>query len=101
MVHRSFAGPIDPRVASVERPLAGTLLEGCLALSFRRQPGAADLDYTVEFSFDLVHWTQDGVWLSTTPNPDGTVTETWRGPSGGAGQSQYARLRVTLKASTP
>lgn len=91
----------DPRVASVERPLAGTLLEGCLALSFRRQPGAADLDYTVEFSFDLVHWTQDGVWLSTTPNPDGTVTETWRGPSGGAGQSQYARLRVTLKASTP
>ena len=73
------------------------LTDGYLNLVFRKQAAATDLVYEVGFSFDLVQWSVDGVLISSVPSGDGTRIETWRSPAPAGGQSQYARLRVTLK----
>jgi hypothetical protein len=49
-----------------------------LTIAFRHQPDADDLTYHVQFSADLTTWTEDGVLVSSTPNPDGTTLDLWR-----------------------
>jgi hypothetical protein len=71
-----------------------------LTLSFRRDPGAEEVSYSVETSLDLVAWTHhinDIVRVSVTPNPDGTQTELWRSTKPVTSSLRcYGRLRVTL-----
>jgi hypothetical protein len=52
-----------------------------LQLTFTRNPAADDITYHVKYTTDLSNWSQastDCTRVSTTPNPDGTVTEVWR-----------------------
>ena len=66
-----------------------------MTLTFRRQLGADDLSYVVEFSNDLVTWTQGGVLVSSSPVSGGVALETWRSATAvSAGSHHYARLRV-------
>ena len=87
----------DPNAPPATAPLAVAAADACLTLTFRRQANAMDLDYAVEFSVNLLDWTPNGVLVSSVPNADGTVTETWRGPSPTTNPCHFARLRITLK----
>lgn len=49
-----------------------------LTLTFTRLVGAEDVDYIVDTSDTLSHWSDDAVLVRTRLNGDGTVTETWR-----------------------
>ena len=66
-----------------------------LTISFPRRTDVADLVYTPEHSTDLINWAPAADLVSRTPNPDGTVTETWRAaiPVGGAA-TRFARVKV-------
>jgi hypothetical protein len=83
-------------VPSPEADPQGRVADGQFTLTFRKQPGATDLRYAVEFSRDLNAWTEGGVLISTVSNADGTVTEIWRRSAPATSRSQFARLRVTL-----
>ena len=51
--------------------------------------------YQPQFSTDLTSWSASGVLVTSTPNADGTVTETWRAPTPMSdGITQFVRLRV-------
>ena len=92
-----YALGLDPNVPSPNDSLGVSLRDNYLTLAYRRQPGATDLRFLVEFSFDLIAWTGGAVFVSSAANPDGTVTEVWRSPVPATGNSQFARLRVTLE----
>ncbi len=52
-----------------------------LQLVFTKNPAADDITYHVEYSTNLDNWSEavsDCTRVSSTPNLDGTVTETWR-----------------------
>jgi hypothetical protein len=70
-----------------------------LTYTFRRVPGAEDLTYSVEYSTNFTNpgsWLANGVLVSSTPNADGTTTETWRsGVPITTGPRMFARLRIT------
>lgn len=71
--------------------------EPYLTLSFSRQVTADEVNYVVEFSNDLLTWTEGGVLVSQTPSGrfDGLVQEVWRSEVPHAeSPHQYARLRV-------
>jgi hypothetical protein len=87
----------DPNIPSSKGTLIAALVDNFLTLAFRRQPGGADLSYAVEFSFDLIDWSGGAVLVSSTANPEGTVTETWRSPVALVGKHQFVRLRVNLR----
>ena len=67
-----------------------------ITFKFTRQGQSSDLDYTVEFSDNLVDWKNDTAILeSTTTNANGTVTELWRAPLNVQSTVQcYFRLKV-------
>ena len=87
----------NPNSPSTSAALTAALTDNHLTLTFRRQTRAADLSYDIEFSFDLKIWSGGAELVSSTANPDGTVTETWRSPVQLSGNHQFARLRVTLR----
>ncbi len=67
-----------------------------LTLTFRRQVGAEDIGYHVDFTSDFSGWNETALLASSAFNGDGTVTETWRTPQPAAsGQTMFLRLRVT------
>lgn len=69
-----------------------------LTLTFRRMPAAEDLTYSAEFSSDLsspFNWAASGVFVSSTSNPDGSVSETWRAATPlTPGQRQFGRVKM-------
>ncbi len=66
----------QPGVQSID---VGGSVEAWFTLTFRTQPAAAGIESHVEFTDDLAVWPKIGaVLVSSTPNADGTVTETWR-----------------------
>ena len=67
-----------------------------ITFTFTRQGQSSDLNYTVEFSKNLVDWKNDTAVLeSTNPNANGTVTEIWRAPLNIESTVQcYFRLKV-------
>ncbi len=67
-----------------------------LTLTFRRQIGAEDISYHVEFATTLTAWGENGTLAASTFNGDGTITELWRAsiPANGA-PAQFDRLRIT------
>jgi hypothetical protein len=69
-----------------------------LTLTYTRQHTADDIDFAVEFSPSVAaSWEANGVLLSSTLNPNGTVTETWRSPTPvSATAKQFGRVKVTL-----
>jgi hypothetical protein len=69
-----------------------------VTFTFNRQIGAEDIVYSVEFSTDLLTWSQSGLLVSSVLNGDGTATETWRGPNPITDSSeQFGRLRVSTR----
>jgi len=92
-----YALASDPGAPSPNLMPLPRIVGDYLTVSFRRQPGATDLTYTLEFSTNLTQWTEGSVLVSAASNPDGTVTETWRSLEPLAGNHQFARLRVTLR----
>jgi hypothetical protein len=74
----------------------GASTDEYLTMTFTRQAGAKDLTYTVEFSTDLLTWSDVGGELQAAiANGDGTVTETWRAPDPTISDVRYfLRLRV-------
>lgn len=69
-------------------------------LTFTRNAAADDVLCEPEFSSDFSLWsagTAGGRRVKTTPNSDGTVTETWRSLNSAASRPRaFARLRVTV-----
>jgi hypothetical protein len=69
-----------------------------VAIEYRQRSDAADIEYSVEMSSDLVLW--DGITIPVTivDNGDGTDTVTTRAfePADGS-SSQFLRLRVSLR----
>ena len=95
-----FALAGDPtRSLPGERPQAGVIEIGgddYLTITFRRPAAASGVSYAVEFSNDLNTWGADGIRLSTTPNPDNTVTEVWRSATAIAADAEnFARVKVS------
>lgn len=70
-----------------------------LTLTFDRPTGISGLTYLVEFSTDLVNWSDDQASLvSSTGSPEGPLTDTWRFlPSVQDNTRVFARLRVTTE----
>ena len=69
-----------------------------LALSLRRQKNALDLSYEVQFSHDLISWTNSGEPVGAPrDNGDGTETITIRDQIPASGNStRYTRVRITI-----
>ncbi len=88
-------GTNDLPSPAVQPFTVGGITNNYLTLTLRRQRGAEDIALTVQFSDDLILWTESGVLETITQNIDGSVTETWRSstPVSG-GISQYGRVRV-------
>ena len=86
----AFAGnPTTPGVV----PINGSVRSGHVTITFNRRNDTSDLTFTPEFSIDLTSWTAATVRVSSTPNPDGTITETWRSS---APVSLFGRMFVRL-----
>jgi hypothetical protein len=87
-----------PPAAAVTNLVVESVSSPYLTLSFRRQIGATDLVYAVEFSTDLINpsgWAATGVLVSSTLNGDGTVTELWRSAQPiTSGTKLFVRLKV-------
>jgi len=52
-----YALGLDPNIPSPNGALGVSFADNYLTLSFRRQPGATDLQFLLEFSSDLIAWT--------------------------------------------
>ncbi len=66
-----------------------------LTITFTRRTDVSDLIYTPQFSTDLTAWNPATVLVSSAPNPDGTITETWRPASPVTASARlYVRVRV-------
>lgn len=67
-----------------------------LTITFHRRAGVEDVACHVEFSSDLTTWSESGVLVNSSPNSDGSVSETWRAASPvSAGAKLFGRVRVT------
>jgi hypothetical protein len=76
-------------------PVTGNIQGGYLTITFPRRTDVSDLTYTPQFSTDLTSWAPATVLVSSTPNADGTVTETWRAASPLSNAPRlFARVRV-------
>jgi hypothetical protein len=84
-----------PPVAATQFFTVNAVAAPYLTYTFRRQIGATDLTFHIQFSSDLSGWTEDGVRVSSTLNGDGSATEVWRASTPATGASQFVRLLVT------
>lgn len=89
----------NPGVASTAAPVTGSVQqagqERYLTVTFTKRTDALDLTYTPEFSSSLTTWAPATVLVSSTANPDGTATETWRASSPVTTESHlFVRVRV-------
>ena len=67
-----------------------------LTISFNRLSDADDLTYHVEFSSDLVTWSEAGVLVSSVSNGAGMLAQLWRAPGTiPTYRAFFARVRVT------
>ncbi len=98
-----YALGTDPHVLSanvlptqtVQSLTVNSLTANYLTLTFRHTLGTEDLLYNAQWSSDLTAtWTTDGVQISSVPNGDGTVTETWRAPNPVNPTRYFGRLKV-------
>jgi len=71
--------------------------ENYLTILFQKRIDADDLIYEVEYSEDLVNWEPlDGVFVSSTPNSNGTSSEVWRSlQAQSVRDNNYVRLKIS------
>ena len=92
----------NPNAHDIEENYHPSLVEAdgidYLALSLRRQKNALDLSYEVQFSHDLISWTNSGEPVGAPrDNGDGTETITIRDQIPASGNStRYTRVRITI-----
>ncbi len=93
----------DPSVPATRAPVFGALAEVTVSgqtaryftVTFTRRGDAADVVCVPEFSTTLATWTPATEKVTSTANPDGTITETWRASTPAGTQPQaFVRLRV-------
>lgn len=98
-----YAFGLDPGVASAV-PVSGGISTftvsgqqgSYLSVTFNRRTDVADIGYTPEFSPDLTTWNPATVLVTSTPQADGSVTETWRSAAAVEdGARLYVRVRVS------
>lgn len=66
-----------------------------LTVEYRRDPGAEDLQFSVEFGTNLASWQANGVFVGYDFHADGSVTEKWRSSTPLTGVTrEFARVRV-------
>lgn len=91
----NYSFGLDPHAYhSLNAVTMATSGDGKLHLSFRRQRGAHDLEFSPQSSDDLIHWetlTRQGRVLD---NGDGTETVTFQ--DDGPGSRKFGRVRVRL-----
>ena len=72
-----------------------------LTLTFTKKIGADDVDYLVQTTTNIVTWDSGALHVvkhSSTHNPDGTKTETWRALSPiSTDDKRFIRLKITKK----
>jgi len=96
-----YAFDLDPHAPAIEGAPAAQFFGGALALYFLHRSDAADLDYALEASSDLFHWSlPNGLFPSVTLPLGGveqwTVLNPYPWP---ADLPQFLRLRVTQSAA--
>jgi hypothetical protein len=94
--------PLAPSVDPLPQITIQTLNVGgvpnpYLTVAFRRLFDPADVTYEVQFTDDLGAWAANGVFVSSTLNGDGTVTELWRSAGPASVAKHFARLKVLFK----
>jgi hypothetical protein len=77
----------------IESLTVGGTLAPYLTITFKRQIGTADVDYAIESSTTLETWAANAVKVRSTPNGDGTVTETWRALEPTTNERGFLRVR--------
>lgn len=100
-----FALGLDPNLGDAgELPEPGSIDDGgndYLTITFRRQPKALDLSYTVEVAGDLATWNGGAVIVGPpVDNGDGTETVTYRDSQAISASSRRA-MRVKVEAAAP
>lgn len=63
-----------------------------VTVTFTRRTGLSGVSLTPDFSSDLVTWSATGVLMSTTANPDGTETVTYRDAVAWDNDRRFVRL---------
>ena len=88
-----------PKTAAVIGTISGGDGSRYLLFTCTRSGESGDVNYYVEFSTDLMGWSVNGALVSSTTNPDGSVTEQWRSgqPITAGAPQMYARIRAQLK----
>ena len=97
-----LAGTDPLKPASIREPsgeirtlTVGSTPAPYLTLSFTRLAAVGDATAVPEFSTNLTSWTGGAVLVSSTPSPDGTVTDMWRSPNPVTNQPRlFGRVRV-------
>lgn len=91
-----FGNPTQPNSGILPTTARQTIAnDSYLTITFTKRTDTADLLYQPQYSTDLATWNPTCVLVTSTPNPDGTVTETWRAPAPiTGGIKQFLRLRV-------
>ncbi|HEX2748067.1 MAG TPA: lamin tail domain-containing protein, partial [Verrucomicrobiales bacterium] len=98
-----YAFSQDPAIPAAGSPVSGTIAlftvgnqaGQYLTVTFTRRTDASDLTYVPEFSSTLASWTPATELVSSTANPDGTATETWRASSPVSAASHlFVRVRI-------
>ena len=69
-----------------------------LTISFNRLSDPADITYHIEYSPDMVTWTEDGVLVSSVSNGTGVLAQTWRSPNV---VTSYPSLFVHVRVTSP
>jgi hypothetical protein len=88
----------DLPTAQIETINVGGVDRDYLTLTFRHRPGAADLNYLVEFSDNLNSWTTNGVFVRSAPAEEGVTLETWRSAFPATDKDHnFGRLRIELQ----
>jgi hypothetical protein len=90
-----YAFGLDPGVKSFEGVPVVALDSGFLAITYNRQIGDPDLTYQVEWSGNLVDWSDVGVTEEILPGEGSSLTETVIAKVPRNGDYKYIRVSVT------
>ncbi|MEM7384832.1 MAG: lamin tail domain-containing protein [Verrucomicrobiota bacterium] len=67
-----------------------------LVLEFRRQLGERGVEFSIQISSDLVHWSDTPAVSGSVTHADGTITTTLR-ETAAIGKTRYARLKLSVQ----
>lgn len=93
-----FALASQPGIPSSDDLPQISLVNGFLTLEFTRPTAADSLTYIIEFSEDLINWSDaDSLRVNSTPAANSTTTEIWRDtiPQNNTDR-RFARLKVLM-----